>query len=198
MLSAQDDLRGPAAPVRRPGPTFGLLKQLGVDDVKVFVRLNSLAPDPLSRTRPRFDASPPAAYPEAVWAPYDAIVRAAAARGIGLDLAVEAPMPLWATGPGVPPGPHRASWVPGSRRPWTSVGSSPRRRPATAADAAGRRLLAAAACGLLVDLERTELRAAAGAASDRRLDVEVSSIYYRALRKPPADASSGRRSTERG
>ena len=58
-----------------------------------------------SRTRPaHFDAASPASYPAAAWAPYDAIVRAAAARGVGVDLALEAPAPLWATAPGVPPG----------------------------------------------------------------------------------------------
>jgi len=87
-----------------PGATLDQLKRLGVDDVKVFMPWGYLAPDSLSRTRPHFDAADPAAYPAGAWAPYDAIVRAAAARGIGLDLALEAPAPLWATAPGVPKG----------------------------------------------------------------------------------------------
>ena len=87
-----------------PGPTLDLLKRLGVDDVKVFMPWSSLAPDPDSRTEPRFDASSPAAYSAANGAPYDAVARAAAARHVGLDLALEGPAPLWATGSGVPPG----------------------------------------------------------------------------------------------
>jgi hypothetical protein len=87
-----------------PGPTLDELKRLGVDDVKVFLQWSSVAPDPVSRSRPHFDASSPGAYPSGNWTSYDAIVRAAAARHIGLDLALEAPAPLWATGPGVPAG----------------------------------------------------------------------------------------------
>jgi hypothetical protein len=87
-----------------PGPTVAELKRLGVDRVKVFVPWGELAPDPNSHTRPHFDAASPAAYPAAGWATFDAIVRAAAARGVGLDLALEAPAPLWATGTGVPRG----------------------------------------------------------------------------------------------
>lgn len=98
-----------------PGATLDLLKRIGVDDVKVFMPWGGMAPNPLSRTRPRFDATSPAAYPPANWTPYDAIVRDAAARGIGLDLALEAPAPLWATGSGVPPGTAASflgSWEP--------------------------------------------------------------------------------------
>jgi hypothetical protein len=87
-----------------PGPTLDLLRRLGVDRVKVFVSWNSLAPDPLSRARPNFDAASPAAYPAASWNVYDSVIRAAAARHVGLDIGLEAPAPLWATGPGVPPG----------------------------------------------------------------------------------------------
>ncbi len=87
-----------------PGPTLDLLKHLGVDRVKVFMPWNSLTPDPLSRKRPHFEAAAPAAYPSAGWKIYDTIARAAAARRIGLDLALEAPAPLWAAAARVPPG----------------------------------------------------------------------------------------------
>jgi hypothetical protein len=102
----------------KPGPTLDVLKRLGVDDVKVFVPWSSLTPGPLSHTRPQFDASSPAAYPAAGWLPFDAIVRAAAARGIGVDLGLEAPAPLWATGPGVPAGTAAGflgSWEPSAQ-----------------------------------------------------------------------------------
>jgi hypothetical protein len=102
-----------------PGPTLDALKQLGVDDVKVFMPWGSMAPDPLSHTRPAgFDASSPASYAAALWAPYDAIVQAAAARGMGVDLALEAPAPLWAIGPGLPPGTASGfvgSWEPSAK-----------------------------------------------------------------------------------
>jgi hypothetical protein len=87
-----------------PGATLDELKRLGVDRVKVFLHWADVAPDPLSHSQPHFDASSPAAYPAAGWAPFDAAVRAAAARGVGLDLTLLAPAPLWATGPGVPKG----------------------------------------------------------------------------------------------
>lgn len=98
IFEAQSELQA------SPGPTLDLLKRLGVDRVKVFVPWNSLVPDPFSHTRPNFDAASPAAYPAANWNVYDAIIRAAAARHMGLDVALEAPAPLWATAPGVPPG----------------------------------------------------------------------------------------------
>jgi hypothetical protein len=84
----------------------------------VFMPWGSIAPDSLSRKRPQFDASSPAAYPAANWTTYDLVVRAAAARGIGLDLALEAPAPLWATAPGVPAGTAASflgSWEPSAK-----------------------------------------------------------------------------------
>ncbi len=86
-----------------PGPTLDTLKRLGVDRVKLFMPWSYLAPDQQSHTRPHFDAASPAAYPASNWGIFDAIIRAAAARHIGLDVALEAPAPLWATGPGIPP-----------------------------------------------------------------------------------------------
>ena len=87
-----------------PGPTLDTLKRLGVDRVKVFMPWSYLAPDPLSHTRPHFDAASPEGYPAGNWGIFDAIIREAAAHGIGLDVALEAPAPLWATGPNVPRG----------------------------------------------------------------------------------------------
>ncbi len=101
-----------------PGPTLDQLKRLGVDDVKVFMPWGYIAPDALSRVRPHFDASSPEGYAAGSWTPYDTIVRDAAARHIGLDLALEAPAPLWATGPGVPAGTSASflgSWEPSAK-----------------------------------------------------------------------------------
>jgi hypothetical protein len=112
IFEAQSEL------LTNPVPTLALLKRLGVDDVKLFMPWSSVAPDPLSHTRPAFDASSPAAYPAVGWGPYDAIIRAASARHIGVDLALEAPAPLWATGPGVPAGTAPSflgSWEPSAK-----------------------------------------------------------------------------------
>jgi hypothetical protein len=89
---------------QNPGPTLDQLKRLGVDRVKLFMPWSYLAPDPLSHKRPHFDAGSPAAYPASNWGIFDAIIRDATERRIGLDVALEAPAPLWATGPDVPHG----------------------------------------------------------------------------------------------
>jgi hypothetical protein len=94
-----------------PVGTLELMHRLGVDRVRVFVPWGTIggrppiAPDPLSRVKPHFDARNPGDYPASGWAVYDAIVRAAAARGIGLDFTLGPPAPVWATGRGEPPGP---------------------------------------------------------------------------------------------
>jgi hypothetical protein len=94
-----------------PAGTLDTLRLLGVDGVKLFVPWSALAPNPSSRTRPRFDASNPAAYSPAAWAPYDAVVRDAAARGIGVDLTLSSP-PAWAAGPDAPDPVAHPQWKP--------------------------------------------------------------------------------------
>ncbi|MBV9716174.1 MAG: hypothetical protein JOZ64_12440, partial [Solirubrobacterales bacterium] len=104
----QDDLRLLADPQR----TLETLRELGVGVVRVSVRWNMIAPAPRSRRAPaKFNASNPAAYPAAGWAPYDALVRDAQAYGIGVDLSLGGPSPLWADGPGTPAG-EQWSWKP--------------------------------------------------------------------------------------
>jgi hypothetical protein len=87
-----------------PGPTLDLLKRIGVDRVKIFMSWAAMAPEPQSHTRPHFNAASPASYPSGFWAGFDTIVRGAASRGLGIDLALEGPAPLWATGTGAPAG----------------------------------------------------------------------------------------------
>jgi hypothetical protein len=88
-----------------PAGTLDTLRSLGVDVVKVFVPWNGIAPDPdVTREPAGFDGSDPAAYPAANWAPYDAIVRDARARGIDVDLTLSGPPPLWARGARAPRG----------------------------------------------------------------------------------------------
>jgi hypothetical protein len=74
------------------------LKALGVDIVKVRVNWRGVAPSGDSRTKPSFDATDPAAYPASAWEPYDAIVRGAAARGMGVYFQLGGSAPEWATG----------------------------------------------------------------------------------------------------
>lgn len=84
-----------------------------MEDVRVFLRWSSLAPAATSHTPPAgLDAANPAAYPAAAWAPYDAIISAAQARGIGVLLDVSGPAPLWATGRGAVPGGTPGVWKP--------------------------------------------------------------------------------------
>jgi hypothetical protein len=78
--------------------TLDTLQALGVQRVRVSVLWALVAPGALSKTRPSFDASDPAAYPPGAWNRYDALVAAAAKRGIAVNFDLMAPAPLWATG----------------------------------------------------------------------------------------------------
>ncbi|MGI8427762.1 MAG: hypothetical protein ACR2OB_00285 [Solirubrobacteraceae bacterium] len=96
-----------------PARTLDTLRRLGVGRIRVFVPWAGLAPDAGSRARPRgFDGADPAAYPAPGWASYDAIVRDATTRGIGLDLDVGAPPPAWASRPGAPHPRTQPQWKP--------------------------------------------------------------------------------------
>ncbi|MEA2427114.1 MAG: hypothetical protein QOF37_742 [Thermoleophilaceae bacterium] len=74
------------------------LKGLGVDIVKVRLSWRYIAPGGTSRTKPSFNATDPNAYPASAWAPYDAVVRGAAARGMGVFFQLGGSAPEWATG----------------------------------------------------------------------------------------------------
>jgi hypothetical protein len=94
----QDDdhlLYSPTATVER---TLRTLARLGVNRVRVTIKWSVLAPGAQSPVKPAFDATNPADYPPAAWAPYDRVVRLARATGIGVDFNVTAPGPLWAMG----------------------------------------------------------------------------------------------------
>jgi hypothetical protein len=83
-----------------PSGTLDIFRSLGVTDVRIFIGWGSIAPSPNSRRAPHFSATNPGSYPSSHWAPYDAAVRAAAARGMGVNFVVAGPAPLWATQPG--------------------------------------------------------------------------------------------------
>jgi hypothetical protein len=86
---------------------------LGFDRIKVNVAWSSVAPDPLSRHEPRFNAADPAAYPAANWAIYDEVIRLCEQYHLKVDLALAPSVPWWAEGPGEPqPTIHPADWNP--------------------------------------------------------------------------------------
>ncbi len=96
-----------------PGPTLDLLRRLGVDDVRISVRWSTVAPAATARAAPHgFSAVLPGAYPAAGWAPYDAVVREAAARHMGVLMDVTGPAPAWASARRAPPGGVPGVWKP--------------------------------------------------------------------------------------
>jgi hypothetical protein len=98
-----------------PAQTLDTLRSLGVSIVKVSLPWGVLAPDPTASTEPPgFDASNPASYAQSSWAPFDAIVRDAAARAIRVDFALTGQPPMWARGPGAPRGIGPA-WKPSAK-----------------------------------------------------------------------------------
>jgi hypothetical protein len=86
-----------------PSGTLATVRALGANMVRVVVVWAQIAPDWEAAKPPRgFDAADPADYPEANWAPYDAIVRQASADGIAVDFTLSGGAPRWAEGPGIP------------------------------------------------------------------------------------------------
>ncbi|MDX6643910.1 MAG: hypothetical protein QOD76_1872 [Solirubrobacteraceae bacterium] len=79
--------------------TLDVLRRLGVTRVKATIFWRAIAPSEESRTRPRFNASDPAAYPAVRWGPYDRLIKLATARGLAVDLNISSPVPAWATQP---------------------------------------------------------------------------------------------------
>jgi hypothetical protein len=109
IFEAEYQLRQPA-PIAKQN--IGVLRKLGVDVIRLYMPWSQLAPRPMSRHRPKFDATDPASYPAAAWSVYDTLIREAKARGMNVDLTIGSPVPLWATGKNAPPnGPH-PQWKP--------------------------------------------------------------------------------------
>jgi hypothetical protein len=109
IFEAEAQLRGTPA---QTAQNVDVLRQLGVDVIRLYMPWNQLAPKPDSRKRPNFNAADPASYSAATWAIYDTIIRDATAKGIGIDLTVGAHVPLWATGANAPPGGPHLQWEP--------------------------------------------------------------------------------------
>jgi len=91
--------------------TLFVLRLLGVNVIRANLEWAYVAPDPQSRSAPRgFDGADPARYPG--WAPYDRLVRLAADYGIGVQLNLTAPGPLWAMGRHPPSARAADHWLP--------------------------------------------------------------------------------------
>jgi hypothetical protein len=93
--------------VYSPGPvvarTLDTLRGLGVDRLRVTLLWSTVAPAPLAASAPAgFVPTDPAGYPPGAWAPYDRLLELARARGLGVELDVTAPGPLWAMTAGAP------------------------------------------------------------------------------------------------
>jgi hypothetical protein len=89
--------------LKDPWTTLGAFRLLGASMVRVIVDWAQVAPDWEARTPPAgFDAADPADYPEANWAPFDEIVKIAAADGLAVDFTLSGGAPRWAEGPGIP------------------------------------------------------------------------------------------------
>jgi hypothetical protein len=89
------------------------LQALGIDSLHLYMHWNDMAPDPTAKHKPAFDANDPGQYLASGWAPFDQVVRQAAARKMGVDLDLVAPPPRWAAGPGAPkPANRHTSWKP--------------------------------------------------------------------------------------
>jgi hypothetical protein len=77
-------------------------RALGAQTVRILVNWASIAPHWQSRGAPEFNDADPNSYPQANWAPYDAVVRKAADYGLNIEFTLTGGAPLWAEGPGVP------------------------------------------------------------------------------------------------
>jgi hypothetical protein len=111
----QDDDHLIYAPTSTVRTTLDRLKGLGVNQIRATIVWKAIAPDAASTVAPRgFDATNPADYPAALWAPYDRLVRLAADRGLAVNFNVTAPAPLWAVSRGAPSSRYADHWAPAS------------------------------------------------------------------------------------
>jgi hypothetical protein len=101
-----------------PSTSLPELRSLGVTTVRVFVYWYNVAPRPAAKSRPKFNASNPGAYPASHWAAYDALVRDAKQQGITVNFVLSGGAPRWAQGKN-PPSQYRKnhsfSWMPNAK-----------------------------------------------------------------------------------
>jgi hypothetical protein len=84
------------SPARRDA-TLDEIRAFGVTRLRQLIYWRDFAPAPNSARRPRFDAADPAAYPRGTWDRLDALIAAAAQRGMTVQLTLTGPVPRWAT-----------------------------------------------------------------------------------------------------
>jgi hypothetical protein len=109
IFEAEAQLRGTPA---QTAQNIDVLRKLGADVIRLYMPWSQLAPHPAARTKPSFDATDPNSYSPTTWSIYDTIIRDATTRGMGIDLTIGEPVPLWATGSGAPPGGPHLQWKP--------------------------------------------------------------------------------------
>ena len=86
-----------------PAADVQQFRALGANTLRVLLFWYQVAPKANSRSAPHnFEASDPNAYPAKNWSQWDAIVQAANAAGIKVDLDITGGPPAWAQGRGVP------------------------------------------------------------------------------------------------
>jgi hypothetical protein len=94
------------------------MQRLGVETVRVNLEWASVAPGAHSRTAPagfksgEAQASDPASYPAAAWAPYDRLAELAPLYGISVQFNLTSPGPLWAMGRDSPTVRASTHWKP--------------------------------------------------------------------------------------
>jgi len=79
-----------------PGQQLDIVKSIGATTIHSLVFWNHVAPKPNSRRRPSGNLSDPTSYADSAWAPYDALVREAQARGLSILLSPTGFAPKWA------------------------------------------------------------------------------------------------------
>jgi hypothetical protein len=79
-----------------PGGQLDTMKGLGVTTIHTLAFWNKVAPKPNSTRRPSGNLSDPKTYSDVAWAPYDALVREATARGMSILMTPTGFAPKWA------------------------------------------------------------------------------------------------------
>jgi hypothetical protein len=81
----------------RRDTTLDEIQAFGVSQIRQVVYWEDFAPRPNRRSKPRFDASNPDAYPEGTWGRLDNLFAQTEARGMDVMLTLTGPVPTWAT-----------------------------------------------------------------------------------------------------
>jgi hypothetical protein len=80
-----------------PDAALDTIEDLGATAIRLQLNWSQVAPDPGAKRAPSFNATDPNAYPAGAWAPWDAAIDGARARGLKVYLTITGPAPHWAT-----------------------------------------------------------------------------------------------------